>query len=128
MKKRKLKGYDQGGMVYDPITLDMMRRQDQVVSEQEQEAEEWDKTKAKPPSQLTPVERKALRAPDELGGYSRGGKIKKTIGKKIGKDSGMIPAQRGEYVVRKNAVKKYGAQKLNAVNKGTAKITTRKAK
>jgi hypothetical protein len=63
--------------------------------------------------------------PDGTGGavggdnpMARGGKIKHTSGPRIGKDDGLIPAQRGEYVVRKSAVKKLGTKVLNQVNKG----------
>jgi len=59
-------------------------------------------------------------------GKSRGGKITSTAGKPIGKDDGMIPAQRGEYVVKKSSTAKYGPAKMAAVNKGTARISTTK--
>lgn len=57
---------------------------------------------------------------DDTAGQSlaRGGKIKHTSGPKIGKDDGLIPAQRGEYVVRKSAVNKLGTRALNTINKG----------
>ena len=51
-------------------------------------------------------------------GAARGGRIKRTVGPKIGKDDGLIPAQRGEYVVRRSAVKKLGTKALNTINKG----------
>lgn len=54
----------------------------------------------------------------EQESYRRGGKIKHTSGPRVGKDDGLIPAQRGEYVVRKAAVKKLGTKVLNQVNKG----------
>ncbi len=47
-----------------------------------------------------------------------GGKIKRTAGPPIGKDDGLIPAQKGEYVIRKSAVKKLGTKVLDQVNKG----------
>ena len=50
--------------------------------------------------------------------YNRGGKIRSTSGPKIGKDDGLIPAQRGEYVVRKSAVKKLGPKVMGQINKG----------
>lgn len=50
--------------------------------------------------------------------YARGGRIKHTSGPRIGKDDGLIPAQRGEYVVRKAAVKKLGTKVLGQINKG----------
>ena len=37
---------------------------------------------------------------------------------RIGKDDGLIPAQRGEFVMRKSAVKKLGSKVLEQVNKG----------
>jgi hypothetical protein len=51
-------------------------------------------------------------------GLRKGGKIARTAGPKIGKDDGLIPAQKGEYVVRKSAVKKLGTKTLNTINKG----------
>lgn len=49
---------------------------------------------------------------------ARGGRIKHTSGPKIGKDDGLIPAQRGEYVVRKAAVKKLGDRAMATINRG----------
>jgi hypothetical protein len=49
---------------------------------------------------------------------AKGGMIKRTAGPKIGKDDGLIPAQKGEYVVRKSAVQKLGTKALNTINKG----------
>jgi hypothetical protein len=66
------------------------------------------------------------QAPDELGGYKSGGKIKRVSGKPVGKDDGVIAAQKGEYVVRKAAAKKYGTKKLGAVNRGAARISAGK--
>ena len=51
-------------------------------------------------------------------GMARGGKIKRVLGPKIGKDDGLIPAKKGEFVVRKEAVKKVGLNALNQINKG----------
>ena len=51
-------------------------------------------------------------------GYRRGGRIRSTSGPKIGKDDGLIPAQKGEYVVRKAAVNKLGTKVLGQINKG----------
>jgi hypothetical protein len=51
-------------------------------------------------------------------GKARGGKIKRVAGKRIGKDDGLIPAQKGEFVVRKAAVKKLGDKAMNTINKG----------
>jgi hypothetical protein len=55
---------------------------------------------------------------DGEDGKARGGKIAHVAGKPIGKDDGVIPAQKGEFVVRKSAVKKLGDAALNEVNKG----------
>jgi hypothetical protein len=61
-----------------------------------------------------------LKAPtqDDPINSARGGKIARVAGKPIGKDDGLIPAQKGEYVVRKSAVKKLGTGVLNTINKG----------
>ena len=56
--------------------------------------------------------------PGAAPGNARGGKIRKTAGPRIGKDDGLIPAQKGEYVIRRSAVKKLGTKVLNQVNKG----------
>jgi hypothetical protein len=55
---------------------------------------------------------------DSYKDYARGGRIKRTSGPRIGKDDGLIPAQRGEYVIRKSAVKKLGTKVLGQVNRG----------
>ena len=52
------------------------------------------------------------------GGMKRGGTIKHTSGPPIGKDDGLIAAQRGEFVVKRSAVKKLGETALNEINKG----------
>jgi len=51
-------------------------------------------------------------------GARKGGPIRKTYGPKIGREDGVIAAQKGEYVVRKSAVKKLGKHTLDQVNKG----------
>lgn len=51
-------------------------------------------------------------------GYAKGGKITQVAGKPMGKDDGLIAAQKGEYVIRKSAVKKLGTAVLDEVNKG----------
>jgi hypothetical protein len=61
-------------------------------------------------------------------GLAKGGKIKKVIGKPIGKDDGLVPARRGEFMVKKSSANKYGSTKMQAVNQGTAKIVSRPAK
>lgn len=48
----------------------------------------------------------------------KGGTIKRVAGKPFGKEDGLIGAQKGEYVVRKAAVKKLGMPALNQINKG----------
>lgn len=50
--------------------------------------------------------------------FARGGEITEVAGKPIGKDDGIIAAQRGEFVVKKSAVKKLGVAALNEINKG----------
>jgi hypothetical protein len=55
---------------------------------------------------------------ERMPSYRRGGAIKRTSGPRIGKDDGLIPAQRGEYVIRKSAVKKLGTKALGQVNRG----------
>ena len=49
---------------------------------------------------------------------AKGGKIRSTAGPRVGKDDGFIPAQKGEYVIRKSAVKALGTRALAQVNKG----------
>ena len=71
----------------------------------------------KPPSQMTPAERKLYNAPDEMGGYRKGGAVKKT---------GPAKVHKGEEVVKKSSAQKYGPAKMAAVNKGTAKVTVGK--
>lgn len=51
-------------------------------------------------------------------GVRKGGPIRKTHGPKIGKEDGLIAAQKGEYVIRKSAVKKLGTRVLSQINKG----------
>lgn len=65
-------------------------------------------------------------AAEQTGGLARGGKIKRTAGPRIGKDDGLIPAQVGEFVVRKSAVKKLGTAALKQVNRG--KLPQRKGR
>jgi hypothetical protein len=49
---------------------------------------------------------------------AKGGKITRVAGKPIGKEDGLIAAQKGEYVIKKAAVKKLGSGVLNTINKG----------
>jgi len=51
-------------------------------------------------------------------GMKRGGEIRHVSGKPIGKDDGIIAAQRGEFVVRRSAAQKLGEKALNEINKG----------
>lgn len=86
---------------------------------------------------MTPSQRQAQTdaARDRSGfsklddmGKAKGGKIAHTAGPKIGKDTGVIPAQRGEFVVKKSSTEKYGEKKMSAVNKGSAKIVAKPKK
>ena len=52
-------------------------------------------------------------------GFRKGGPVKAT---------GKAKVHKGEVVVRKAAARKYGARKMAAVNKGTAKVTAPKGK
>lgn len=52
-----------------------------------------------------------------------GGKITRTRGPKIGREDGVIAAQKGEFVIKKSSVRKYGSAKLAEVNAGRAKVT-----
>lgn len=51
-------------------------------------------------------------------GARKGGPIRKTYGPKLGREDGVIAAQRGEYVIRKSAAQKLGTKMLNKLNKG----------
>jgi hypothetical protein len=46
------------------------------------------------------------------------GKISKVSGTPVGKDDGFIPAQVGEFVVKKSAVKKLGPKAMATINRG----------
>lgn len=50
--------------------------------------------------------------------FSRGGRIKRTVGPRIGKEDGLIAAQKGEYVIKKAAVNKLGNKALATINRG----------
>lgn len=52
----------------------------------------------------------------------KGGKVTRVAGPKRGKEDGAIAVQKGEFVVKKSAAKKYGDKKMEAVNQGAAKI------
>ncbi len=70
---------------------------------------------SRPPSQ-SPADTGPTQRPPL--GKSRGGKITRVSGTPSGKDDGKIPVQRGEYVVRRSAVKKLGTAALAEVNRG----------
>ncbi len=70
-----------------------------------------------PPSALDDDEKKLYNAPNEMGGYRKGGMVKKT---------GPAKVHKGEEVVKKSSATKYGPAKMAAVNKGTARISTAK--
>lgn len=55
--------------------------------------------------------------------FSKGGPVTKVTGPPKGEDDGTISAQRGEYVLSKTAVEKYGRKLIDAVNDGSATIT-----
>lgn len=46
-----------------------------------------------------------------------GGLIKKTAGKPVGRDDGIIAAQKGEYVIKKSSVDKVGKKVLDHINR-----------
>lgn len=68
----------------------------------------------------------ALSMDADKSNYRGGGRIRKVAGKPIGKEDGLIAAQRGEYVVKKSAVKKLGTKALNTINKGKLPTQGRK--
>lgn len=63
-------------------------------------------------AEATPVE-------DE---HAKGGKVTHVSGQPVGKDDGLIAAQKGEFVVRKSAVKKLGIKTMDEINKGRIPI------
>lgn len=68
----------------------------------------------------TPYDReKPNYAPNELGGYRKGGPVKKT---------GPANVHKGETVVKKSSTTKYGPAKMAAVNKGTAKVSMKRGR
>ena len=70
-----------------------------------------------PPSEMSKEYQELYNAPNEMGGYRKGGKVKKT---------GAAKVHKGEQVVKRSSAQKYGAKKMAAVNRGTARISTRK--
>ncbi len=111
----RMKGYADGGKI-DP---------DKDYPGHPKPSPKYDDPTASDPRYMPPEIAEQFNAPDEKGGYKKGGPIKHTTGKPVGKDDGMIPAQRGEFVVKKSSTMKYGPAKMAAVNRGTAKVTAR---
>ena len=58
-------------------------------------------------------------------GAAKGGMVRRVGGKPVGREDGIIAVQKGEYVVKRSSAAKYGPAKMSAVNRGTAKITTK---
>lgn len=112
------KGYADGGTV-SPISADDLRAAYAKSSEAA-------KTSPSKPW-WSNVNRSSYGKLDDMG-KAKGGKISHTAGPKIGKDTGVIPAQRGEFVVKKSSTEKYGEKKMGAVNKGSAKIVVKAKK
>jgi hypothetical protein len=46
------------------------------------------------------------------------GKVRRVAGPPVGKEDGFIPVQKGEFVIKKAAVKKLGTKALDQVNRG----------
>ncbi len=76
----------------------------------------YDTGMKQPPSLMSKDYQEMYDAPNEMGGYRKGGKVKKT---------GRAKVHKGEQVIRKSSAQKYGPAKMAAVNKGSAKVTTR---
>jgi hypothetical protein len=103
--KKSVKGYADGGPIYDTSSGSA------PAYVQEADAREAQEEAA---AQLA-----AARTKDKKSdGHSAGGKIATTLGKPVGKDDGMIPAQEGEYVIKKSAVQKLGTKVLDKINQG----------
>ena len=65
--------------------------------------------------------------PNDDVSYEKGGKIKSLLGPDpMGPDEGYAKLQRGEYVVKKKAVNKYGEEFLKALNE--ARLPKQKVK
>jgi hypothetical protein len=63
----------------------------------------------------------------QMDGYAKGGMIRGLLGPNPkGPDDGFAMVQRGEYVIRKSAVKKYGRGLLDMINEG--KVPAKKIK
>lgn len=78
------------------------------------------------PSESATKDTMQPRQIDDTQSFAKGGKVKKVAGQPRGKEDGIIAVQKGEYVVRKAAARKYGPRKMAAVNAGTAKINVPK--
>lgn len=65
---------------------------------------------------------------DNEQGLAKGGKVTRPVGGKRGKEDGLVAVQKGEHVIKKSSARKYGDKKMAAVNKGTAKVTTKGGK
>ncbi|HXJ61863.1 MAG TPA: hypothetical protein VNU68_34930 [Verrucomicrobiae bacterium] len=63
------------------------------------------------------------REPEKPPQKAKGGKVTKVAGKPVGRDDGLIAAQKGEHVIKRASAQKYGDRKMAAVNRGTAKVT-----
>lgn len=124
--KPRRKGFDEGGQISSSSLGDSISKGFGGVTgayanfkRGQYYSELMDQSKAKLGAPGPPKEDyKPPPADQQTGGLARGGKIKRTAGPRIGKDDGLIPAQRGEYVIRKSAVSKLGTKALNTINKG----------
>ncbi len=106
-------------MAVQPISPDELRALYQAGQAK------WDMMTPSEQEELVRSRRGAGYDPQKLRemGEAKGGQITQTAGPKIGEDDGVVPVQKGEFVIRKSAVQKYGQELLTAVNDGTAKIT-----
>lgn len=50
--------------------------------------------------------------------HAAGGPVRRVVGPRVGRDDGLIAAQKGEFVVRKEAVKKLGLPAMREINQG----------
>jgi hypothetical protein len=132
--KSKIRGYDQGGQISsDSLGKSIMQGAQMAMGAYNMysQAKAAQATAVKGTPASTPPPSPPPNAPQgAVGGdmpmAARGGRIKRVAGKPIGKDDGLIAAQKGEYVVRKAAVNKLGTKALNSINRG--KLPARKAR
>lgn len=101
----KPKGYAEGGKVDPVLTQEELDNYNDAMAESRRQ-------------DALDAERQKSGDGKATDGKAKGGKITVVAGKPIGKDDGLIPAQVGEFVVRKSAVKKLGVAALNEINKG----------